>query len=270
MNRLREVFASAPPRRGLLPYVTAGYPELAVTLEILRALDPQHCLCAELGIPFSDPVADGPVIQASFAHALAAGFRLDALWEALHAARGALRVPLVTMLSYSIVLRRGPERFVREARAAGVDGLIVPDLALEEAEDLAACARAADCPLVLMVAPNTEAVRRSRIARLSEPFIYYQAVVGITGERAALPTDLAPQVAALRAESGKPVCVGFGISRPAQVAAVCEIADGAIVGSALVRQITRALEEHVPPHAIPARVQQFVAALTAPLSRPGG
>jgi len=268
MNRLRDVFQQvraggrAP---GLLPYITAGYPDVATTVAILRRLDPARCLCVELGIPFSDPIADGPVIQTSFARALAGGFKLDALLAALEQVRGALPVPLVAMLSYSIVFRRGAAELLQRARAAGIDGLIVPDLALEEADELAALACNQDCPLVLMVAPTTDAPRRERIAALSEPFIYYQSVAGVTGERDALPTDLAAQVRALRASSGKPVCVGFGLARPVQVAAVCHVADGAIVGSALVRRINTAVEAGRSPDEIAVEVTDHIAELTSQL-----
>jgi tryptophan synthase alpha chain len=269
MNRLRTAFASPATagRGGLLPYVTAGYPDLVTTVEILRRIDPACCRCVELGIPFSDPIADGPVIQASFARALAAGFRVDDLFAALRRCRDEIAVPLVAMLSYSIVYRRGPQAFVREAREAGFDGVIVPDLALEEADDLAALAGAADCPLVLMVAPTSPAERRRRIAAISEPFIYYQSVAGVTGERAALPADLVEQVRALRNESGKPVCVGFGISRPEQVAAVCDVADGAIVGSAIVRRMTAAIERGDEPGQIAEAVRAFIDDLWSPLTR---
>jgi tryptophan synthase alpha chain len=265
MNRLRTAFdprAAAASGR-LLPYVTAGFPDLATTVEILRRLDPDRCRCVELGIPFSDPIADGPVIQASFSRALAGGFRLDDLLATIGGVRDRFAVPLVAMVSYSIVYRRGPATFVREARQAGFDGLIVPDLAIEEADDLAELARAEDCPLVMMVAPNTGESRRRRIGAISEPFTYYQSVAGVTGERDALPADLVAQVQTLRAESGKPVCVGFGISRPEQVAAVCAAADGAIVGSAIVRRMLAGIDRGESAVQIADRVCELIAQLTS-------
>lgn len=274
MSRLHEVFAAPPaaPQCRLLPYITAGYPDLATTRAILRRLEPAQCRCIELGVPFSDPIADGPVIQASFARALNNGFRLDALFDMLANCRNGIRPPLVAMVSYSIVYRRGAERFLTEAKAAGFDGLIAPDLALEEAEDLAAAARAADCPLVLMAAPTSNPKRRATIAALSDPFVYYQSVAGVTGERAALPPHLVRDVSQLRADSGKPVCVGFGISKPEHVAAVCTVADGAIVGSALVRTITAAAQRGEKPEEIAETVANAVAKLVGALtasSEPG-
>jgi tryptophan synthase alpha chain len=271
MNRLRSALALqvAGGRKTLLPYLTAGYPDLATTLAILRRLDPATCLCAELGIPYSDPIADGPVIQHSFARALEAGFRVDDLLAALAAHRDEIAVPLLAMVSFAIVYRRGPEAFVAAATAAGLDGLIVPDLAIEEADELAAIARRHDAALVLIAAPTSPPERRRRIAALSDPFLYYQSVMGVTGERAGLPAGLADEVAQLRGEAGKPVCVGFGISRPEQVAAVCTSADGAIVGSAIVRRITAAAQRGDGPDRIAAQVAAFVRELGAPL-RPGG
>lgn len=244
MNPLRTRFAElhASGGKALLPYVTAGYPDIETTLRVLRAVDPARCACVELGIPFSDPIADGPVIQTSFQRALSAGFSLDALWRELRAARAGIAVPIVAMVSYSIVHRRTPRGFVESAVAAGVNGLIVPDLAIEEAGEMASIGRELDCPLIAIVAPTTEPDRRSRIAAASEPFIYYQSLAGVTGERDRLPPGLADAVAALRRESGKPVCVGFGVSKAAHVAEVCVAADGAIVGSAIVRRMSEALD----------------------------
>lgn len=265
MNRLDQAFAQlrAAGRRGLLPYITAGYPDCGTTVEILARLDPAVCVAAEVGIPFSDPIADGPVIQTSFARALAGGFRCDDLLAALRVGRGRIAVPVLAMVSYSIVYRRGPARFVRDAVAAGLDGLIVPDLAVEEAAELSDLCAAADCGLVLLVAPTTEPRRRAAIAALSRPFLYYQALAGVTGERSALPADLAAHVAELRGSTGKPICIGFGISTADHVAQVCEVADGAIVGSALVRRMNAL----VSAGAAGAAVAEAVAAGVAELAR---
>jgi tryptophan synthase alpha chain len=245
MNRLRQAFEQrhATGRRTLIPYITGGYPDAATTVAILRRVDPRTCACAEIGIPFSDPIADGPVIQTSFARALERGFRVETLFGALEQQRADIAVPLAAMVSYSIVYRRGPRAFIAAARAAGIDALIVPDLAAEEADELTAIGRELDCPLIMLVAPTSDAARRRRLAALSEPFIYYQALAGVTGERSALPADLAAHVHELRTETGKPICVGFGISTPAHVAAVAAIADGVIVGSALVRRMNAAVDQ---------------------------
>lgn len=239
MNRLSGRFhdLSGNGQRVLLPYITAGFPDYDTTIEILRRVPADRCGAVELGIPFSDPIADGPTIEASFSAALAGGFKLGELLDRLRDARREIPVPLIAMVSYSIVYRREPAKFVREARSAGFDGLLVPDLSIEQANTLADICRGEDCPLVMMIAPTTRPDRRDAIADLSEPFIYYQSVVGITGERNTLPTELAVHVRRLREQARKPVCVGFGIGKPEQVRAVCEFADGAIVGSAIVRRL---------------------------------
>lgn len=267
MNRLPEAFErlARSGRKALLPYITGGFPDAATTVAILKRIDPQVCACVEVGIPFSDPIADGPVIQASFATALERGFRLDTLFEALGQARDAIAVPLLAMVSYSVVYRRDPQQFVAQARAAGFDGLIVPDLAFEEAENLARIAQAAECPLVLMVAPTTADDRRARIAALSEPFIYYQSLAGVTGERTALPADLTQHVQELRRAAQKPVCVGFGIATAEHVRTVCAVAHGAIVGSAIVRQMNEAVARHARGPDIAELVLGKIAALATGL-----
>lgn len=265
MNRLQQRFDELKQheRKVLVPYLTAGYPDAAATVAVLTQLDPARLGCVELGIPFSDPIADGPVIQTSFSRALDGGFRLTGLFEALAAARGDIAVPLVAMVSYSIVYRRAPERFIEAAQAAGVDGMLVPDLSFEEAAELAELGRRHDFPLVLIVAPTSDARRREQIATLSAPWIYYQSLAGVTGERASLPPQLADNVAALRQATGKPVCVGFGISTPEQVGQVCGLADGAIVGSAIVRQMNAAVDEGLSRDALVNRVTGKIAELAA-------
>jgi tryptophan synthase alpha chain len=267
MNRLRATFDElrTTGRKALLPYITGGYPDCTTTMDILRRLDPRQCAAAEIGIPFSDPIADGPVIQASFSAALESGFRIDTLFDALRAARADIHIPLLAMVSYSIVYRRDPRRFVERAKAAGCDGLIVPDLALEEAAELAAAGRDCDCPLVMLITPTSTEPRRRQIAALSEPFIYYQSLAGVTGERTALPADLAAHVQQLRTETGKPICVGFGISTPEQVAAVCQFADGAIVGSAIVRRISAALARGITGAALAQHAAAWIAELARDL-----
>ncbi len=267
MNRLRQAFDGLKAGGGhtLIPYITGGYPDVATTVEILKRLDPRRIGCAELGIPFSDPIADGPVIQTSFSHALDAGFRLAPLLSALKSARGEIRVPLMVMVSYSVVYRQQPARFIESARAAGIDGMIVPDLALEEADELVTLGRKHDFPLAMMIAPTSDESRRRRIAALSEPWVYYQSLTGVTGERAALPDDLRQHLEELRAETDKPICVGFGIARPDQVAAVCQAADGVIVGSAIVRRMNDGVSRGDDATAIADSVCAFIDELAEAL-----
>lgn len=273
MNALSDRFAELfrTGRKAVLPFITGGYPDHATTVSILRGLDLPGVAAVEIGIPFSDPIADGPVIQTSFSRALERGFRVDALFAALREARPQIRVPLIAMVSYSIVYRRGVELFFDQARAAGFEALIIPDIPIEEAHTAAEIGARANCPLVLIAAPTTSTQRRDRIAALSSPFVYYQSSLGVTGERRELPSDLAGQVRRLRDGSAKPVCVGFGISTPAHVAAVCGVADGAIVGSAIVRRMNDLVERGESARIrddVCAYVGTLVAALPAPRGCP--
>jgi tryptophan synthase alpha chain len=263
MNRLNERFDRLRDAndRVLVPYITSGYPDLTTTVSILKQVSPERIGCVELGIPFSDPIADGPVIQTSFSRALESGFKLGELFDALAAARNEIQVPLVAMISYSIVFRRDPDEFVKSARQAGFDGILVPDLALEEADELSVICREGDLPLVMMAAPTTTAARRERIVQLSAPWVYYQSLAGTTGERSALPPDLAERVGELRTIADKPVCVGFGISTPEQVGAVCSVADGAIVGSAIVRRMNAGVDAGQSGEQLAGEVVGFIDSL---------
>lgn len=242
----------------LLPYVTAAYPDPETTVALLARLQHPAIGAVELGIPYSDPIADGPVIQTSFCRALESGFQLDALFAALKNSRNISGPPLIAMVSYSIMFRRGAEAFVAAAAEAGIEGLIVPDLAWEEAPALADAAHKNGISLILIVAPTTPLDRARKIAQLSSPFTYYQASAGVTGERGSLATGLAARVAQLRQASGKPVCAGFGISTPEQVRQVCNAADGAIVGSAIVRRMNELVEQATPRAQFVEAIGSFV------------
>ncbi len=247
-NRIDQAFAdlAARGRKGLLPYVTAGLPDLQTTEAVLEALAGLGVTAVELGLPYSDPIADGPTIQASFTRALAGGVRIRDIMAMVARVRRRVDLPLLAMGSYSIVHRVGPERFAAMARDAGLDGLIIPDLSLEEAPQTAALLAGHGLRLPMLVAPTSGPQRRERIARTSTGFVYYMSVAGITGERAQLPPDLPEQVASLREVSRLPVVVGFGISTPEHVRLVCSVADGAIIGSALVRRMMEAQDAGAP------------------------
>ncbi len=235
-NRVDTAFTGKPP--GLWPFLAAGYPNLDTTARILKRLNTLPIRGVELGIPFSDPVADGPVIQQAFTQALASGVKVRGIFDMLAAVRNEIDYPILAMVSASIVYRRGVEPFVAQAKAAGFDGLIVPDISLEEAPSLSAAVEKAGLRLSMLIAPTTPPDRRRRIAEAASGFLYYVSVQGTTGERNALPKELADELNTLKAASSLPVLVGFGISRPDQVKKVCQFADGAIVGSAIVRKMT--------------------------------
>jgi tryptophan synthase alpha chain len=254
-------------RTAFIPFLTAGDPDPETTVALVEACARAGASIIELGFPYSDPVADGPTIQNSYSRTLSRGLRLDDVFDLVRLSRERTDVPLAGMASYSLVFRRGgsassgllppateaqprgrahrrtrPERpegsrFVGEAAESGLDGLIVPDLPVEEAEPLAKACREADLAAISLVAPTTTPERRRRIAEQATGFIYCVSVVGTTGAREGLPQGLIASLADLRRLTDKPLAVGFGISRPEQAAALAPHADGVIVGSAIVRLI---------------------------------
>lgn len=223
---------------------------------MLPAMQSAGASIVELGIPFSDPIADGPVIQASMTHALDHGVRLRDIFSMVRSVRDRLEIGLVAMVSYSIVHRIGLESFVQEAKAAGIDGFIFPDLSLEESEFVRPIIQDAEMTLSLLIAPTTPDARAEQIAQACVGFIYVVARTGITGERADLPTDLTARIERLREVSDLPITVGFGVSQPDHVAAVTRVADAAIVGTAVVRKCSEKLD--APPEAIAAHVGSFI------------
>jgi tryptophan synthase alpha chain len=196
----------------------------------------------ELGIPYSDPIADGPVVQASFTRALNNHLKLPQIFDSATELLPQLSMPVVTMISYSIVLRQGLEQYVARAKQAGFAGAIVPDLLVEEAGPLADICRREDFSLIQLVTPTTPRDRAMRIVESSTGFLYYVSVTGITGERQELPPELVDTVSSLRDETDLPICIGFGISRPEHVRMLAPVADGLIVGSAIVRRVAEAAE----------------------------
>ena len=219
------------------PFLTAGDPDLDFTFQALEVAQQAGATLCELGVPYSDPIADGPVIQASYTRALNAGGTLEGVFGLAARASEQLTMPLVAMTSYSIIFRRGIDRFVGEAAAVGLTGLIVPDLPIEESSLLAKACRQGDVALVRLVTPTTPPERAARIAAESTGFLYCVSVAGVTGERVSLPQQLKDRVRWLKEQTDVPILVGFGISRPEQVREVGDVADGVIVGSALVRHL---------------------------------
>jgi tryptophan synthase alpha chain len=262
-SRLDATFAALRARRerALVPYFTVGDPSIAATRQLVVEVARRGADVIELGIPFSDPLADGPVIQRATQRALAAGVTLPRVLEMVREMRGEVSVPLVFLTYYNPILAFGLKAFCRTAVEAGVDGVIVADLPPEEAAPLQAEAEPAGLDLVHLVAPTSTPERMRRIARASQGFIYMVSLTGVTGERAAVAPELTQQLRALRAITTRPICVGFGISTPAQAREVGRVADGVIVGSAIVRLV----EQHGGTSDLLARVGDFIAALKAPL-----
>ncbi len=268
-NRIQQQLADRKSAGGavLMPYLTVGYPDIDVTEGLIRRADALGVAAIELGIPYSDSIADGPVIQSSFHEALANGFRLQHAFDLVKRLRGDVGCALIAMVSYSVVHRVGLDDFMKRASDAGFDGVILPDVPVEESVPTTAAAAAAGLCHIGLVAPTTEASRREAIAKAATGFVYKIAVAGTTGERSELPENLADEVNQLRQISGLPVCVGFGVSTAVHVRNVCAVADGAIVGSAIIRRITDAIEKgqrtngDLDSNAIVESVSQFMSEL---------
>jgi tryptophan synthase alpha chain len=246
-------------RRAFLPFLVAGDPDVSATVEAAGILATAGASIIEIGFPYSDPIADGPVIQAAYTRALGRGLKLDDIFACIARIAAlppvAKKVPLVGMVAYSLIHRRGPEKFLDQAKTAGLSGLIVPDLPLEESAPLAALATGRDLKLIQLVTPTTPPERATRIAAASTGFLYCVSVTGITGERAAVPEELLRQLAWLRQQTALPLCVGFGISKPEHARALHDHADGIIVGSAIVRA------QEQGPDAVRKLAEGLVAAL---------
>ena len=230
-------------------------------MAVLEAIDKAGASLCELGVPYSDPIADGPVIQASYTRALGKGLTLADVFDAAKQASARVSMPILAMASYSLIFRRGIDRFVADAVAAGLAGFVVPDLPIEESDDLDTACRRAGLALVRLVTPTTPPERAEAIAKKSTGFLYCVSVAGVTGARTELPPGLIDRVKWLRTKTSVPILVGFGISSPEQVKAVAEVADGVIVGSALVRRITEAADQ--PREAMLTDVSHYVADLAA-------
>lgn len=242
---IADTFSQLRPKKqiALMPFIPAGYPDLETTARLLPALEAAGANIVEIGIPFSDPIADGPVIQESFTKALAKGLKLKDLFAAIKSARPSVNIPLVGMVSFSVAYRFGVEKFAATMKESGFDGLILPDLPPPEAESVCAKVQSAGLDTILLVAPTTTPERRKEIARLSSGFIYYLSVAGITGERTSLPVELGDGVRQMKSLADRPVCVGFGVSTADHVAQLVGVADGAIVGSAVVKRIAQAIDK---------------------------
>jgi tryptophan synthase alpha chain len=266
MGRIGERFSALRARgeRALVPFLTAGDPDLAATQALVLALAQAGADLIEIGIPFSDPLGDGPVIQRASERALRSGTSLRRVLELVKALRPQLDVPLVLMGYTNPILAMGEQRFAEAAAAVGVDGVIVVDLPPEEGEELFGALAGAGVDSVLLAAPTTQPKRLAMLAGRTRGFLYYVSLTGVTGARSELARGIEESVRAVRALSDVPVCVGFGVSTPEQVREIGRFADGVAVGSALIEAIQRA---GPGPAAIDAAAR-FVAGLKAPLRAP--
>lgn len=260
-----ESFAAArsEDRLAFMPFVTAGDPDVETTMEVIARLGAAGVDLIEVGFPYSDPIADGPVIQASYTRALAAGIHVSDIFAGVRQ----LRVqqpdlpPLLAMVSYAIMYRHGVESFVEDAAEAGFAGFIVPDLPGDEAADCFAAVRRQGLDLVQLVAPTTPPQRASQILEHCSGFVYCLAVAGITGEREQVAEALHEQLRWLRQQTDLPLAVGFGISRPEHLTSLKPVADGAIVGTALVRRLQSLDDGELTREAAIEQIGELAAAM---------
>ncbi len=244
-GRIARRFAAlkAAGRAAFVPFLTAGDPDHDTSLALLRGLPAAGADLIELGMPFTDPMADGPVIQKASLRALAAGARMTRTLALVRAFREDDRdTPVVLMGYFNPIHRYGVDRFLADARTAGVDGLIVVDLPPEEDNELAVPARAAGIDMIRLISPSTGDERLPAVLSAAAGFVYYISVYGVTGTRSATEQAVAAAVARLRCHTDLPIAVGFGIRTPQQAAAVARVADGAVVGSALVEALAAELD----------------------------
>ena len=261
MNRIDQKFMALRKanKKAFIPYITAGDPDLAVTEQLVLALEKAGADIIELGVPFSDPMADGPVIQAASFRALEKGTNLRQILDLVGRIRRVSDVPIALMSYYNPVFHFGDQAFAAAASAAGVDGVIIPDLPVDEADVLRREAAAKGLAVIFFMAPTTPPARMQAIADAATGFIYYVAVAGVTGARRAVAAEIAQKLRQIKQVTDQPVCVGFGVSTPAQAQEIARGADGVIVGSALVRLI----HEHTGQADLGAHVGNFAAALAA-------
>jgi tryptophan synthase alpha chain len=261
MGRISQTFARLRQshERALIPYVTAGDPDLETTKTLVREMIRYGGDIIEIGVPFSDPLADGPIIQRASQRALQAGTTMRRILQMVQELRPETDAPLVLMTYFNPIYRYGEAAFVRDALAAGVDGIIVPDLPPEEAQTLRDRTDGTPLDVIFLAAPTSTPARLALIAEASQGFIYYVSRLGTTGVRAQLSDDLQAMLAQLRRTTAKPVAVGFGVSTPEHARLVAEMADGVVVASALLKL----LEEVPDPDDKLTRLVDFIAALKA-------
>lgn len=245
MNRIDKLFKTLKSERkkAFIVYITAGDPSLSVTERLISELEKNGVDLIEIGIPFSDPLADGLTIQKASQRALSGGASVKSILRMARSARKKVRLPLVFMTYYNPVSHYGLSRFITDSKKAGVDGVIIPDLPPEEAGELIKLSKKADFAVIFLASPTSTKDRLKIIAAKSRGFIYYVSLTGVTGARKSLPKDIREHVRALKRITKKPVCVGFGISKPGQAKNISRLADGIIVGSALIKVIEKNIDK---------------------------
>lgn len=258
MSRIQAAFSKG---KAFIPFLTCGDPDLETTAAIVRAMAEAGADVIELGIPFSDPTAEGPVIQAADLRALSGGVTTDQIFDLVRDLRRDVTVPLVFMTYANVVFSYGTDRFVSTAAEAGIDGLILPDVPFEEKGEFAAPCRAHGLDFISLIAPTSED-RVAMIAREAEGFVYCVSSLGVTGTRSQITTDIGHMVRLVKdANPHIPCAVGFGISTPAQAAEMAALSDGAIVGSAIVKQAAQYGRDAARP------IKEYVAEMKAAVGK---
>ncbi len=244
-----------------MPFVTAGDPDIQMTGELIQELSRQKVDLIEVGFPYSDPIADGPVIQASYTRALQKGIRVGDIFDMVSAQTKNGSAPLVAMVAYSLVFRVGVERFLADAKSAGFAGLIVPDLPGDEASEFAERTRQHGLDLVQLIAPTTPVHRAEKIIEAASGFLYCISIAGTTGARDQLPPELTEHLDRLREKTDLPLAVGFGVSGPEQVDILRGHADGVIVGSRIVRYLEKLSDKFTSRDDVIREVGEFAAGM---------
>jgi len=259
MNRIDRKFRELKKqkRKAFIAFITAGYPSLSVTEKLIYEFSRRGVDIIELGVPFSDPLADGPMIQESSQYALDKNTRLGGIINLVRKIRKHTSIPICLMTYYNPIFCFGQEKFVRQASAAGVDGIIVPDLPPEEAKILRKEANSRGLATIFFIAPTTAKKRIRFISSVSRGFIYYVSLTGVTGARNKLPRELLNSLSMVARQVSRPLCVGFGISSPEQIREISRVSSGVIVGSAIVRKI----KENIKRPDLVKRVGNFVSYL---------
>lgn len=239
MSRISQTFdlLQREGKRALIPFITAGYPDLATTGKLILEMEKNGADIVELGVPFSDPMADGPVIQYSSEHSLARGTTLKMILELVKNIRKKTKIPIILMGYYNPFFTYGLKRFCDDAQVAGVDGMLVVDLPPEEAGEMKFHAERTGLDLIFLLAPTSDAARIKLIVKNATGFIYYVSLTGVTGIRSQLDRDIQRQVAKIQKMASIPVVVGFGISTPRQAQMIAKWADAVVVGSAIIKTI---------------------------------
>ncbi|MBN1517236.1 tryptophan synthase subunit alpha [Candidatus Sumerlaeota bacterium] len=268
MNRIERMFQEKRQagQKALVLFITAGYPSLDFTKALLPKLAEWGCDLVELGVPFSDPIADGPTIQYSSNEALKAGVTVRKILSTIPPVRERSEVPVILFSAVNPLLKYGLEAIADDAKAAGADGFLIPDVPLEEGDEARSICSERELSLVFLTAPTSPVERLRRIAEASTGFIYYIAQRGVTGARTEIAADLADKIGELRGVTDKPVAVGFGVSTPEHARQVAQVADGVIVGSALINKIREAIANGADSdEAILAHLEPYVRSLAEAL-----